>query len=88
MTSWGGRKAQQLTTLTLVVKGTVCHLCGQLGADSADHVIPRSIGGPDVLENLEPAHGSCNSSRQDMPLADWFRLHPRPVRALPPSREW
>lgn len=28
-----------------------------------DHVIPISIGGPDILENVKPAHASCNLSR-------------------------
>lgn len=41
----------------------VCHLCGKPGADSVDHVIPRSLGGSDDLTNLRPAHFTCNSSR-------------------------
>ncbi len=28
-----------------------------------DHVIPISIGGPDILENVKPAHAVCNLSR-------------------------
>lgn len=28
-----------------------------------DHVIPISIGGPDILENVKPAHATCNLSR-------------------------
>lgn len=88
MAPWGGREAVRLTALCLRVKGRVCHLCYQDGATTADHVIPRSHGGPNVLENLEPAHRSCNSARQDMPLEEWRRLHPRPSTQLPPSREW
>lgn len=81
--------AQGLTRATLVTKGTVCHLCGQDGATTADHVIPRSKGGADVLGNLEPAHNACNRARSDMDLDAWFRLHPLPTRpALTPSREW
>lgn len=86
---WGGRYAQQLTALCLATYGTRCHLCRQDGADSADHVIPRSKGGDDSIDNLRPAHQGCNSARGDMDLAEWFALHPVPRReALTPSREW
>lgn len=89
MTAWGGRLSQRLTRLTLDTKGTVCHLCGQDGADTADHVVPRSKGGPDSLENLEPAHGSCNYARQDRTMAEWWASHPKATKAaLAPSREW
>lgn len=90
MGNWGGREAQRLTALCLRVKGTVCHLCGQDGANTADHVIPRSKGGTNALANLEPAHEPCNRARGAMDLPAWFRLHPLPDRAavLAPSREW
>lgn len=65
---WGGRRAQQLTTLCLDTWGTVCHLCGQPGADTADHLLPRSHGGDDSLDNLRPAHHRCNSSRGNRPI--------------------
>ncbi|PZG47479.1 hypothetical protein C1I98_13325 [Spongiactinospora gelatinilytica] len=51
----------------------MCWICGHDGADTADHVIPLSLGGdPLAPENLRPAHGvrgcrtcgrKCNSSR-------------------------
>lgn len=89
MKPWAGRYCQRLTALTLATKGTVCHLCGQDGADTADHVIPRSKGGPDTLDNLEPAHGPCNYARQDKTMSEWWASHPLPTRAaLAPSREW
>lgn len=50
--------------------GTVCHLCGGEGADTVDHVVPRSVArrlGLEVgvfdVENLRPAHRRCNSGR-------------------------
>jgi len=86
---WAGRWRQDLTRECLYVKGTRCHLCGGSGADTADHVIPRTLGGRDALSNLEPAHQSCNSARGSMLLADWFATHPLPTRpTLAPSREW
>lgn len=36
---------------------------------TVDHLIPRSQGGADVLENYRPAHHACNSRRgaRDLP---------------------
>lgn len=88
---WAGnaRRRLALVRLVLAVKGRICHLCGLPGATTADHVIPWSHGGPNNLENLEPAHQGCNSVRQALPLAVWFARHPVATRpALPPSRTW
>lgn len=56
--------------------GTDCHICdgpidldaprgtGKLGWEMGlqiDHVIPLSKGGPDVMDNVRPAHGYCNN---------------------------
>jgi 5-methylcytosine-specific restriction endonuclease McrA len=30
---------------------------------TVDHIIPRSLGGPDTLDNARPAHRRCNSQR-------------------------
>lgn len=32
-------------------------------AFSADHIIPKSLGGSDERSNLRPAHYGCNSAR-------------------------
>lgn len=87
--AWGGRYAQRKTAQTLARYGTTCHLCRQPGADSADHLTPRALGGDDSLANLRPSHHACNSLRGAMPLDRWFAAHPVPRRpALPPSRRW
>lgn len=39
----------------------ICRFCGRPGADSVDHVIPKSRGGTDAAENLAAAHRFCNS---------------------------
>lgn len=75
MTQWagGGREVRALASLVVTEYGAVCWLChrpidldaprrGPLGL-SVDHVIPRSKGGTNALDNLRPAHLHCNSKR-------------------------
>lgn len=87
---WAGnaRRRLRLVALVLRVKGRRCHLCGLPGATTADHLVPHAHGGPNTLDNLEPAHQGCNSVRQDRPLAEWFAAHPIRVPSLAPSRVW
>jgi 5-methylcytosine-specific restriction endonuclease McrA len=88
--AWGGSRLQKTVRNVLLVYGSTCHLCGQDGADSADHLIPRSKGGPLWdLANLRPSHLGCNVSRGAMDLDEWRRRHPIDDRpALQPSRKW
>ena len=58
--------------------GAICHLCGEQinlqdveNGLSVDHVIPRSKGGTDSLENLRPSHKRCNFRRQDLDMSVW-----------------
>ena len=67
--AWAGAYSTERTRLTLQTFGDRCHLCGLKGATTADHLIPRSKGGPDTIENLRPAHLGCNSSRGDRDLS-------------------
>ena len=71
MRKWGGKVAARLVRATLATYGTECHLCNEPGATSADHLIPRSRGGPDTLDNLRPVHLACNQRRGDMTLAEY-----------------
>lgn len=70
-TEWGGRRVRPFTQLVLETYGTTCWLCGFPGANSVDHVIPRSKGGAlyDVA-NAAPAHRRCNYSRGDRDATD------------------
>lgn len=58
----------------------VCWICGRLGADTLDHVVPLSRGGTNDPENLRPAHRFCNTGRGAG----------RPLRPQPrqPSQRW
>jgi 5-methylcytosine-specific restriction endonuclease McrA len=72
---WSGRYAQRVTAVVLAEQGRVCWLCGTGGADSADHVVPRSRCGTDAQSNLRPSCRRCNSSRQNRAP---FRPDPEP----------
>lgn len=67
MGRWGGRRAQEWTAAVLAEYGTLCALnlpgCTKV-ATTADHIVPRSLGGPlyDVT-NGRPACRTCNSKR-------------------------
>ena len=75
MSGWGGRKAQTMRALTLATYGDTCHLCRRPGADTADHLVPRSRGGTDDLANLRPAHAGCNYSRGALSIEAWRERH-------------
>ena len=44
-------------------KATICALCGKPGANTADHIVPLMFGGDHSIDNLQPAHQSCNSRK-------------------------
>lgn len=58
-----------------------CHLCGEPTEPdsevrspwfpSLDHVIPRSHGGSDDIDNLKTSHLWCNSARQNRSIEDF-----------------
>jgi len=79
--SWGGRKVPRLRQQVVDYYGTVCWICRApiTGTVSIDHVIPRSRGGSDDLDNLRPACLRCNTSRGN-------RMGPG--RAPVTSRNW
>ena len=77
--SWGGRKVRDLARLAVSVYGSRCIYCKEpILADysneavyghnhpkrlSLEHLVPRSRGGTDSIENLRPCHLGCNSHR-------------------------
>lgn len=58
----------------------LCYLCGRkvrldvgykhMEAPTLDHVVPRSEGGQDTLENLRLAHRLCNSVKRDLTVGE------------------
>lgn len=49
-----------------------CWYCGAREHLSADHLVPRSRGGPDKGENLVWACRTCNSSKQARDVLEWL----------------
>jgi 5-methylcytosine-specific restriction endonuclease McrA len=83
--AYGGSRAVKLMELTYTNYEPVCHLCGMWISDdtrSVDHIIARSHGGTDDLENLRPAHKLCNSARGNRPIEEWRATNTNDVEWL------
>lgn len=73
MIRWGTR-ADMAMVKRILERDDTCWLCGHDGADTGDHVVPKSIA-PELMRepsNIRPAHGvkgcptcgrKCNQSR-------------------------
>lgn len=61
-----------LRAKVFATKGCLCTYCGD-DAGQVDHVIPRSRGGSDDLENLVPCCGACNLAKGDRTPEEWLR---------------
>ena len=66
--------------------GGACQYCGRR-AESIDHVVPRSKGGPHAWENVVAACRRCNTTKRDRLLEDTtMRLRRRP--SVPRHLSW
>lgn len=63
-----GRPWTRLKRRIIRRDGGICHLCGNPGADTADHLIPWAFGGTDAPSNLKAAHIDCNRKRGPRPI--------------------
>jgi len=45
--------------------GGACRICGKLvtGRGDVDHIVPKSRGGTDALDNLQYTHAECHSRK-------------------------
>jgi 5-methylcytosine-specific restriction endonuclease McrA len=65
-----GRSIKTVTKRRKIYNKTngICYLCGthvSFSVFSIDHVIPKSKGGTNSLDNLMPAHKECNFKKAD-----------------------
>ena len=54
-----------------------CIYCGSTKELSYDHLISRNRNGPDIPDNVVMACKSCNSSKGDKGVYEWFKLDRR-----------
>lgn len=74
-----GRPWQRVKARIIRRDAGICHLCGQPGADTADHLLPVSLGGSLYdPANLAAAHIACNRQRGNRPV-DVARSELRPT---------
>ena len=58
-------------------KRDVCIYCGGRAELTLEHILPRSRGGPDIPDNAVWICRSCNSSKGDKRLFEWFEIERR-----------
>ena len=49
-----------------------CAYCGSTMNLTQDHIIPVSLGGKTVPNNIVPACASCNCSKRDRDVTEWY----------------
>ncbi len=54
-----------------------CIYCGHKDSLSTDHLISKNKGGPDIGDNAVTACKSCNSSKGDKGIYEWYGLERR-----------
>lgn len=64
--------------LTYIMKGnTVCYYCGQTIEEwqmTLDHIYPRDLGGPTIIDNLVPCCKECNSEKNNFTLQQYQEM--------------
>lgn len=64
-----GRRWREVTVPRILRRdGGICHLCGDPGANTADHLVPHAHGGTDDPRNLAACHIGCNKRRGTRPV--------------------
>lgn len=59
-----GSRRQRMSRAVILRDNGICHVCGEYGANEADHVIPVAEGGPDTFDNLKAIHAyPCHKNK-------------------------
>ena len=69
--AYSGRKVQRLRALVWDTYPPFCCHCDialYWPSFTVEHLLPRSRGGSDAIENLRPSCGHCNYARGNKPL--------------------
>lgn len=56
--------------------GNSCAYCGETHNLTRDHVVPLSRGGTNYIENIVCACPSCNSSKGNKDMVEWYSRQP------------
>ena len=48
---------------SIIKRDGCCQMCGTEERLSVDHIVPRTLGGSDSLDNLQVLCSSCNSAK-------------------------
>lgn len=63
LTVTSGWAEQRRAANVIARDGGVCHLCGLMGADQADHILALAEGGADDPSNMAPIHSQCHARK-------------------------
>ena len=72
--NWSGSTREYIKELE---RKNECIYCGSHEPLSIDHLIPKNRGGPDIGDNAVLACKTCNSSKSDKGLYEWFGVEKR-----------
>lgn len=56
----------------LVEESNKCAYCGGTDSLQWEHIIPKSRGGPDIMDNMVQACPKCNLSKSDKDPFEWY----------------
>jgi len=56
----------------LVIESNICAYCDSTENLHWEHIIPKSKGGPDTIDNMVQACQKCNLSKSDKDPYEWY----------------
>lgn len=67
----------------LVSAGTACGYCGIIGALQWEHIIPKSRGGPDLIDNIILSCAPCNREKAARNPIEWYAAQGKDRKNIP-----